>query len=871
MGNVIGIPTTRVSDLFVRQRLLSQIQADQLELFQTQMQLSTGQRFHVPSEDPDAALRVMRLQRLLERKEQIRTNLNTNETFLTATDTALGTVSNSLAEVRGVALGVLDTVATDTQRAAASQQVQQVMQQLMEIGNHKFRGRYLFAGTGTTVCPFEETDQGLIQYAGDEGRLASYSDIQQLFDSNLNGVEVFGAVSDPVRGTEDLKPVLTYHTRLADLHGGRGITPGSISLISGGETSVIDISSAETIGDVAAMIRANPPQGTVLDVEVTSTGLRIQLDPPGGLLAIREVGGRPTAEELGILTETATAAPIIGDDLDPILRLTTRVNDILGVRSRALVSCDGTDNDLIFEADTPGTAFDGIHVVFLDDGSVITPGVDETATYDPATTTLTVTMRTNGTRARHVVEAVNAAYASGSVPLSARINPLDDLDGGEGIMDVTATGTTAGGSGVPFDVDSGLQIVNGGQTHVLDFSDAVTIEDVLNVLNMSDAGVLAEINENATGINIRSRVSGADFMIGENGGSTATQLGLRTFTEETRLEDLNFGRGVEAPAGTDFVITLADGTQLDVNVSGAETVGDVLTLINNLGVPTLQARTAVYGNGIELVDTTPGSGTLTVTKTVLSRAAIDLGLIPEDAQAGTPQSPGTFAEATVVSAGANNDLIFSAADPGNQLNDVTIVFQDTGAEAVSFDPVAGTLTFDIIGGTTTANDVIALLAGDPVAGALFSAALDPTDGSPNDGTGPVDDGATATMTGGSQTLTGADTNTLETEGILTAVLRLRAALDNNDVLDAQRAIEMLDEQLIEFNFSRAELGARQQGLDLVQLRLETEDIDLREILSLEFDTDIVEAVSTLTARQLAFEAGLKATAQTFSMTLLDYL
>ncbi|GAG52023.1 unnamed protein product, partial [marine sediment metagenome] len=73
MGSVIGIPTTRVSDLFIRQRLMSQVQADQLDLFKIQMQLSTGYRFNVPSEDADAAQRVISLQRLLERKDQVET------------------------------------------------------------------------------------------------------------------------------------------------------------------------------------------------------------------------------------------------------------------------------------------------------------------------------------------------------------------------------------------------------------------------------------------------------------------------------------------------------------------------------------------------------------------------------------------------------------------------------------------------------------------------------------------------------------------------------------------------------------------------------------------------------------------------------
>jgi len=643
MGSVIGIPNTRVSDTFIRQQVVSQILSNQASLLQIQTQLATGQRIQVPSEDPDAALRIIGLQRLLEQKEQVQTNLRTGQSYLTATDTALSTVSDSLNEARSVALGAVGTTISDQQREAAALQIQQTIRQLMDVGNQQFRGRYLFAGSNTTLRPFETAGSSLVRYLGDEGRLSSYSDIGVLFDANLHGSEVFGAISQPVLGTADLDPVLTADTRLADLRGGLGITPGSIAVSDGSSTSVIDISTAETIGDVAAMILAGSGP-MVLDVAVTPAGLEIE-GAPATLLTVREVAGGTTARELGILASTPTNT-IVGDDLNPILRPTTRLADLAAM----------------------------------------------------------------------------------------------------------------------FDQQSGLQIVNGGTTHVLSFADAETVEDMLNILNGSAAGVLAAINESGTGIDVRSRLSGADFMIGENGGTTAAQLGLRTFTAETRLDELNFGRGVADRPGTDFTITQSDGVQIDVDVSGLETVGEVLGLINGLGGGTLQARLALYGNGIELVDQTTGAGTLTVTRTFPSMAAIELGLIPE----GQQSSAGT-------------------------------------------------------------------------------------------------------MSGGSQVLTGRDVNPLETEGVFTALSRLYVSLKENDVLGIQRAIELLDRQAAAMNFARAELGARQQGLESVQSRLESENVDLQAALSQDLDADLVEVISNLNARQTAFEAALKSSAGTLQRTLLDYL
>src|SRR5262245_537376 len=110
MGGIVPIPTTRVGDFFIRQRLISQAQSDQLDLFRLQNQISTGRRLQLPSDDAPAALRVINLQRLLERKGQIQTNLQASNQYLGAADARLAKVANSLSELRGSVLGVSGSV-----------------------------------------------------------------------------------------------------------------------------------------------------------------------------------------------------------------------------------------------------------------------------------------------------------------------------------------------------------------------------------------------------------------------------------------------------------------------------------------------------------------------------------------------------------------------------------------------------------------------------------------------------------------------------------------------------------------------------------------------------------------------------------------
>ena len=1109
MSSIIGIPTTRVSDQFVRQRMLAQVQADQAAMYRVLTQLSTGHSFSTPSENPTAAMRVVSLQSLLERKQQVLSNLNTNQSYLSAADSSLSTISSMLADVRATTLGVLGTASTDTQRKSAAQEVGQLLRQLVDTGNQQFRGRYLFAGSSSSLSPFVYTPGGQVNYLGNDGRLVSYGDIDLLFETSVSGADVFGAISEPVRGTAQLRPALSHDTSVRDLRNGQGLSRGSIAVSDGTNTSIIDLSTASTLGDVAALIQANPPPGRSVTVDIAPDRLIVRLDSTfPGSLSIREVGGGTLAGELGLRRDIGAGKVIEGQPLNPVLQRTTRLEDICGTRARANVRSAGSDNDFIVEAVCNGAAtadgkpLNGVRVSFVHDPLVV-PG-EETVVYDGANS-LVVHIADGYSRAHQVVAAINRAQAAGEIPFTARLDPLDSRYGGRGVVNVGAYADTAYGSGEDFDRVGGLQIVNQSGTYSVSFTLARTVEDLLNTLNGAGAGVYAEINDTRTGINLRSRSSGADFAIGENGGRTAAQLGLRSFTSSTSLSRLNFGRGVDdwpgsgarssavydsavpnssitftsknpgtrfdgfqisfaattaAPkldydpdaktlvfhvqpgvttanevidllkrhpaasndwdasltvvpgttndgtgkvvvggpvattggddSGVDFTITRADGTVLGIDVANKQTIGQILDAINrhpNNADGKLTARLAAYGNGIELIDLSEGTGRLTVARTFYSQAAIDLGLVPAGAEQSAPPESGGRAQTTISSAAKKSGLIISSVGPGTGVNGVRVIFADGGPPSPVYDAVAKTLTIGITAGVTTAadvkamlaasglsdtfaaafdpaddsgndgsglaaatpdppprtsggtattfaravvvspgfdndlvftsrakgpaynnisirltavpggptqvagynpgveleiqfdpgtataNDIIAAVAAHPQASAAFEVAPDPRDASPNDGSGLVDPttGAEPPMTGGRQSITGRDTNPLETESIFTALLRIQQGLETNDQFLIERAMRLLDRKTEDMNFSRAALGARQQGVEVLKNRLDVEDVELQQALSLEYDADLSAVISELTARQAAFQASLQAMAKIYQMSLLDYL
>lgn len=881
MGAIVPIPTSRVSDLLIRQRLQTQLQSDQGDLLRLQDQLSSGRRINLPSEDAPAALRAVGLQSLIERKAQNLRNITANDLFLQTTDSALTNLSTLVTNVRASALSAVGTTSSDSQRQAVALEVQSALGQLVDAANQQIGGRYLFSGSKTNVRPYTLVGD-TVQYDGNEEHVQSYADLDLLFQTNLTGNQVFGGISEAVRSSVDLNPTLTRKTLLSDIRGGVGFSRGSIEISDGTNTSIVDLSKANTIGDVVDLIEANPPLARSVRVDVTSTGLNLTLNAGPGNFSVSEVGDGSTAASLGIDRSTTVGnVPIVGSDLDPRLAITTSLKDVLGTRAQTVIQPAGIKNDLIVTATRRGAAYNGAVVSFVN-GPLGTAG-NETAVYNSTTNTLTVTIESGVSTANQIITAINNEGT-----FHAELDYHEALNDGTGVVQATlsdplATGTTAGGSGIEFDQTAGLQITNGGKTTTISLAADDTIEDLLNTLNSPDSGLSAQINAAGTGLDVRSIVSGADFAIGENGGATATQLGLRTFTTATSLHTLNHGQGVQLTNGTDLVIQRRDGTSLNLDLDGASTIGDVLNLINNAAGnqnPATQvvARLSAYGNGIELVDNNPTATPqpLQVSRVTGSQAAQDLGLIPVGANTSLPATPGVAASATLAPAGANNDIRITALGNGTSFNGLNVSFVDTGLgagnETVTYNAGAQTLVFDITAGVTTANDIVNLLNTDAVTAPLFSAALVASDGSPNSGAGTYGLTTTATFAGGvSDILTGRDPNPQEVDSVFNALLRLEAALESNDEPGIERAIALLDNASFKLTYAQADSGARQQGVDLLKARLDNEDTNLKDALSTDLDTDMAETITNLVARQTSYQAALQTTAQTFKLTLLDFL
>ena len=264
--SILPLPTSRVSDYLARTRLAQQTQSDQLELFRVQNQISTGRRIFSPSEDGASALRAITLQRSLERKDQLQVNLRSAQSSLTSADSSLNEVATILNNTRADALGVAGTTATDEQRLTTRTDVLAALERLVGFGNSTYQDTFLFAGSRSLTSPYTYNGS-YVEYSGNEANQLRNVDAGIIFDTNIPGDDVFGGLSEPVRGGRDLNPHVTSKTLLSDLNDGQGVTAGGSIEISfvpfatttETERAVIDLSTAPHSGRRCATHRSQRP------------------------------------------------------------------------------------------------------------------------------------------------------------------------------------------------------------------------------------------------------------------------------------------------------------------------------------------------------------------------------------------------------------------------------------------------------------------------------------------------------------------------------------------------------------------------------------------------------------------------------------
>ena len=278
---VIPVNIARVSQNLRTFNMLQTVRANHTQLFRVQNQLATGLRFVAPSDDPIGAAAASQLDRKLDTLSAVEANVREANAVLLETECAMRDAIDLMIEANTIALEDAGDMISADERKSLAVVADSIIGQLIAIGNRHHLDTFLFSGHFGDDVPFEAIGSGVL-FRGDQGRMQALVDTdltQEWF--TISGQEFFGAVSQAVSGFADLNPALTTHTRIGDLNGanGSGVTLGRIVVSEGAEQVEIDLSGADTVGDLLDQLNAELP--STLRASISASGINIDSIGPG--------------------------------------------------------------------------------------------------------------------------------------------------------------------------------------------------------------------------------------------------------------------------------------------------------------------------------------------------------------------------------------------------------------------------------------------------------------------------------------------------------------------------------------------------------------------------------------------------------------
>jgi len=160
----------RITQSMLFRNTLWNIQKNSRRLSILQEMLASGRKINRPSDDPTGLLRLMPLEVDINKLARNKENISLTKEILGSGTGALQDASSLIIDARTIALQGANGTLSQSDRRSLAQKIDQILSQMLAIGNTKRAGRYIFSGAKTNTAPFSlVTQNGItwVRYNGD--------------------------------------------------------------------------------------------------------------------------------------------------------------------------------------------------------------------------------------------------------------------------------------------------------------------------------------------------------------------------------------------------------------------------------------------------------------------------------------------------------------------------------------------------------------------------------------------------------------------------------------------------------------------------------------------------------------------------------
>lgn len=193
----------RITSSFLNEQSIFLLNNNLSGLSKTQVRLSSGKNINKPSDDPVGLTRILDLTNTLTTDARYVRNIGEATAEVNTTDTVLSNVVSLIQRAQELTTQAANFTNNQDGRTAIAQEIDQIINQLVQLGNTDIGGKYIFGGMITDSPPFTRVGDD-ITYTGTPAAQNWQRDVEvsrsvQL-TYNLNGDQLLGNVQVTTAG-----------------------------------------------------------------------------------------------------------------------------------------------------------------------------------------------------------------------------------------------------------------------------------------------------------------------------------------------------------------------------------------------------------------------------------------------------------------------------------------------------------------------------------------------------------------------------------------------------------------------------------------------------------------------------------------------
>lgn len=191
----------KISTSYLFDRATERMSTIQDRLSTTQARMAEAKQILSPSDSPDQAAAIQRLQGEIDKQENHIGTLKLAMSRFQAEETALASANDILIRFKELGVQAANGTAGSQDRKAISAEMRALRDQLLNLGNSRDdNGNYLFSGTRVRTPAFTQQPDGSVAYQGDQTQTQIPAGVERTVQYTRAGTDVFTRV---VRKNED--------------------------------------------------------------------------------------------------------------------------------------------------------------------------------------------------------------------------------------------------------------------------------------------------------------------------------------------------------------------------------------------------------------------------------------------------------------------------------------------------------------------------------------------------------------------------------------------------------------------------------------------------------------------------------------------